>query len=83
MLFQKWENITHLSKAKTPRILYDEFPLIAYIGVFEWGFRASTSTGEKFVIMIGLRPRSQLHIVRESELSDLRSISYQKFTLNN
>ena len=74
---------TFIYKAKTPRILYDEFPLIACIGVFEWGFRGINYHWGEVRNYDWVETHSQLHIVRESELSDLRSISYQKFTLNN
>lgn len=74
---------TFIYKAKTPNIIYDEFPLIACIGIFEWGFRGINYHWGEVRNYDWVETQSQFHIVRESELSDLRSISYQKFTLNN
>ena len=74
---------TFIYKAKTPGILYDEFPLIACIGVFKWGFRGINYHWGEVRNYDWVETQSQLHLVYESELSDLRSISYQKFTLNN
>ena len=79
---------TFIYQAKTPRIEYDEFPLIACIGVYNWGFRGLnyhwSSRGNAFHNYtwdeVG---NNDLLLVYPNELQDMRSIPYQKFRINN
>lgn len=74
---------TFIYKPITPRIEYDEHPLIACVGLFRWGFRGinyhwGDYRNYKWTEVIG-----NLHVVYPMELEDLRSIPYQKFKINN
>ena len=79
---------TFIYQAKTPRIEYDEFPLIACIGVYNWGFKGLNyhweSRGNAFHNYtwdeVG---NNDLLLVYPNELQDMRSIPYQKFRINN
>ena len=79
---------TFIYQAKTPRIEYDEFPLIACIGVYIWGFKGLNyhweSRGNAFHNYtwdeVG---NNDLLLVYPNELQDMRSIPYQKFRINN
>lgn len=79
---------TFIYNAKTPRIEYDEFPLIACIGVYNWGFKGLnyhwSSRGNPFHNYtwdeVG---NNDLLLVYPNELQDMRSIPYQKFRINN
>jgi len=79
---------TFIYQAKTPRIEYDEFPLIACIGVYSWGFKGLnyhwSSRGNVFHNYtwdeVG---NNDLLLVYPNELQDMRSIPYQKFRINN
>ena len=73
---------TFIYRPKTPRIRYDEYPLIACTDVNRWGFkRSKLSLGFVEKLHMG-RGTSNLHVVYPRELEDLRSINYQKFDLN-
>jgi len=80
---------TFIYSPKTPRIEYDEFPLIACIGVFNWGFRGinyhwAARGGDPFRNYTWQELASgDLHLVYPLELNDMRSIPYQKFRINN
>jgi len=73
---------TFIYKAKTPRITYDEYPLIACVGVYKWGFRGLNYHWGDFHNYTWEEVVGLLHVVRDSEISDMRSIPYQKFKLN-
>jgi hypothetical protein len=73
---------TFIYQPKTPRIRYDEYPLIACIEVNRWGFRGINYHWGKFRNYTWEEVQSNLHVVYPMELEDLRSIDYQKFKLN-
>ena len=73
---------TFIYSAKTPLIEYDEFPLIACVGVYPWGFRGLNYHWNDFHNYTWEEVVGLLHVVRDSEFSDMRSIPYQKFKLN-
>ena len=83
------EYYTFIYNAKTPRIEYDQHPLIACLGTFNWGFRG-------FNFHWALRggnpyrnytwdelPTGRVHLVRQEEIQDMRSIPYQYFRLTS
>jgi len=74
---------TFIYQAKTPRIEYDQFPLIACVGVYKWGFRGLNYHWGAFRNYSWEEVPGLLHLVYESELKALRSIPYQNFTINN
>jgi hypothetical protein len=73
---------TFIYNPKTPRIRYDEYPLIACIEVNRWGFRGVNYHWGKFRNYTWDEVQSNLHVIYPRELEDLRSIGYQKFELN-
>ena len=73
---------TFIYLPKTPRIRYDEFPLIACVNLFRWGFRGinyhwGTYRNYDWNEVIG-----NLHVVYPLEVKPLRSIPYQNFQIN-
>ena len=74
---------TFIYAPKTPRIRYDQFPLIACVGLFRWGFRGMNyHWGGDFRNYTWNEVLGQLHIAYPMEMEDLRSIPYQNFKIN-
>ena len=74
---------TFIYAPKTPRIRYDQFPLIACVGLFKWGFRGMNyHWGGDFRSYTWNEVLGQLHIAYPMEMEDLRSIPYQNFKIN-
>lgn len=79
---------TFIYQPKTPRIEYDQFPLIACIGLFKWGFRGinyhwAARSGDPYRNYTWQEVIGNLHLVYPLELNDARSIPYQSFKINN
>ena len=75
---------TFIYQPKTPRIKYDEFPLIACIGVYNWGFKGINYHWGDFRNYTWQEVgNNDLLVVYPNELQDMRSIPYQKFRINN
>ena len=74
---------TFIYKADTPEILYDQFPLIACVGVYPWGFRGLNYHWGEFRNYTWEELQSFLYLIYPNELEEARSIPYQKFVLNN
>jgi len=75
---------TFIYQPKTPRIRYDEFPLIACVGVYNWGFKGINYHWEDFRNYTWNEvANNDLLVVYPNELQDMRSIPYQKFRINN
>ena len=74
---------TFIYAPKTPRIRYDQFPLIACVGLFKWGFRGMNyHWGGKFRNYTWEEVLGQLHLAYPMEMQDLRSFPYQNFKIN-
>ena len=79
---------TFVYQAKTPKIVYDEHPLIACLNLHQWGF-----TGLNFHFEGTQYPKirnytwqeviGQMHKVNNDEIDYMKSIPYQKFLLNS
>ena len=67
---------TFVYNAKTPRITYDQHPLIACTEVFRWGFRGTNFHLGKYRNYTWEEVAGQLYIVDYEELGDLLSIPY-------
>ena len=65
-----------LNDTKTPRITYDQHPLIACTEVFRWGFRGANFHLGKYRNYTWEEVAGQLYIVDYEELGDLLSIPY-------
>lgn len=75
---------TFIYQPKTPRIRYDEFPLIACVGVYKWGFKGINYHWEDYRNYTWQEvANNDLLVVYPNELQDMRSIPYQKFRINN
>ena len=75
---------TFIYAPKTPRIRYDEFPLIACIGVYNWGFTGvNYHWGNYRNYTWQELANNELLLVYPNELEDMRTIPYQKFRINN
>ena len=74
---------TFIYSAKTSLIEYDEFPLIACVGVYPWGFRGLNYHWNDFHNYTWEECMSNFHLVYPNELENMRSIPFQKFVLNN
>jgi hypothetical protein len=70
---------TFIYNAKTPGIKYDQHPLIACIEVKRWGFRGLNYHWGKIRNYTWEEVPGQLHVVRNTELNDLRDINYGYF----
>jgi len=74
---------TFIYAPKTPRIRYDQFPLIACVGLFRWGFRGMNyHWGGDFRNYTWNEVLGNLHVAYPMEMEDLRSIPYQNFKIN-
>lgn len=79
---------TFVYQAKTPKIVYDEHPLIACLNLHQWGF-----TGLNFHFEGTQFPKirnytwqeviGQMHVVNNNEIQYMRQVPYEKFRLNN
>ena len=74
---------TFIYSPKTPRIRYDQFPLIACVGLFQWGFRGYNFHWPAFRNYTWEEVVGYLHTAYPLEMNDLRSIPYQNFQINN
>ena len=74
---------TFIYAPKTPRIRYDQFPLIACVGLFRWGFRGMNyHWGGAFRNYTWEEVIGSLHVAYPLEMQDLRSFPYQNFKIN-
>ena len=74
---------TFIYYPKTPRIRYDQFPLIACVGLFRWGFRGINYHWPGFRNYDWQQSIGNLYQAYPLEINDLRSIPYQNFKINN
>ena len=74
---------TFIYAPKTPRIRYDQFPLIACVGIFQWGFRGYNFHWPAFRNYTWEEVVGYLNTAYPLEIPDLRSIPYQNFQINN
>lgn len=73
---------TFIYRAKTPQLVYDLHPLVAVTGVYEWGFTGINFHWAEVRKYTHPEVMSQIHIVRNQEIRDLRTIPYQKYLIN-
>ena len=67
---------TFIYNAKTPRIQYDQHPLIVCAEVFRWGFRGYNFHLRRFRNYTWEELPGQLYVVQPDEIDDLVSIQY-------
>jgi hypothetical protein len=79
---------TFIYNAKTPGIKYDQHPLIAALGRYNWGFRGLNYHWERVDPSQAIRNYTwnevagSLHLVYPNEINYMRSIPYSKFRIN-
>ena len=73
---------TFIYNAKTEGLEYDQHPLIACLEVQRWGFRGLNYHWGKVRNYTWEEIPGLLHVVRNSELQDLRDIGYAYFIKN-
>ena len=74
---------TFIYQAKTPRLEYDEHPLVAVTEVFRWGFRGYNYHWRRMRQYTWAEIVGSLHVVRENEVRYLSSLPYGKKRINN
>ena len=74
---------TFIYQAKTPRLEYDEHPLVAVTEVFRWGFKGYNYHWRRMRQYTWAEVVGSLHIVRENEVRYLSSLPYGKKRINN
>jgi|TARA_R100000482_G_scaffold13977_2_gene4167 hypothetical protein len=74
---------TFIYQAKTPRLEYDEHPLVAVTEVFRWGFKGYNYHWRQMRQYTWTEVVGSLHIVRENEVRYLSSLPYGKKRINN
>tara|TARA_R100001015_G_C4581784_1_gene138192 strand:- start:195 stop:566 length:372 start_codon:yes stop_codon:yes gene_type:complete len=70
---------TFVYNAKTPRIQYDQHPLIACTDLQQWGFKGLNFHWQQSRNYTWEELAGQLYIVDYEELDDLLAIPYAKF----
>jgi len=73
---------TFVYNAKTPGEQYDQHPLIACVGLFQWGFRGLNFHWQTYRNYTWEELSGQLYVVQNNELDDLLNIPYGKYILN-
>ena len=74
---------TFVYQAKTPRLEYDEHPLVAVTEVFRWGFKGYNYHWRRMRRYTWAEIVGSLHVVRENEVRYLSSLPYGKKRINN
>ena len=70
---------TFIYNAKTPGIEYDQHPLIACLEIYKWGFKGLNYHWGQVRNYTWEEVPGFLHVVRNSELQNLRDIGYAYF----
>tara|TARA_A100001515_G_C4547166_1_gene202214 strand:+ start:22 stop:366 length:345 start_codon:yes stop_codon:yes gene_type:complete len=70
---------TFVYNAKTPKIRYDQHPLVAVTELFSWGFRGLNFHWQEYRQYTWEELTGQVYIVQRNELDDLLAIPYAKF----
>ena len=70
---------TFIYNAKTSGIEYDQHPLIACLEIYKWGFKGLNYHWGQVRNYTWEEVPGFLHVVRNSELQDLRDIGYAYF----
>ena len=68
--------------AKTPKLEYDQHPLVAVSDIFPWGFRGINFHLRDYRQYTWQELGTQVYVVQQEELDDLMSLNYKKIVLN-
>ena len=69
--------------AKTPNIEYDQHPLVAVTDIFSWGFKGYNYHWNEMRQYTWNEVVGAMHVVKRTELEDMRTIPYGKIRLNS
>jgi hypothetical protein len=73
---------TFVYTPKTPYLKYDQNPLVAVVGKFEWGFRGINYHWGGFRNYTNEEVVGPVHLIYPNEMSDLKTIPYANYRLN-
>tara|TARA_Y100000592_G_scaffold14693_1_gene21264 strand:- start:5412 stop:5906 length:495 start_codon:yes stop_codon:yes gene_type:complete len=76
------EVYTYVYNAKTPKLKYDQHPLVAVSGVYQWGFSGLNFHWNEVRNYTWNEIPGRLHLVRASELQSLLDIPYAYYLTN-
>ena len=68
--------------APTPKLEYDQHPLVAVSDIFPWGFRGINFHLRDYRQYTWQELGTQVYVVQQEELDDLMSLNYKKMVLN-
>lgn len=70
---------TFIYSAKTPDILYDQYPLVAVLSVYDWGFSGLNFHWNEVRQYTWGEVVSALHQISNKEIEYLKSVAYAKY----
>lgn len=70
---------TYIYNAKTPNLLYDQYPLVAVLSVEEWGFKGINFHWNEQRNYTWAEVNSLYHVINNDEIDDMKNIKYAKF----
>ena len=74
---------TFIYSPKTPNIQYDQHPLVAVTDIFSWGFKGYNYHWNEMRQYTWNEVVGAMHVVKRTELEDMRTIPYGKIRLNS
>lgn len=66
-------------RAKTPDIVYDEYPLVAVLAVYDWGFSGINFHWNEVKQYTNQEVFGQLHLITNKEIEFMKSVAYAKY----
>lgn len=73
---------TFIYQAKSPNIIYDEFPLVAVTHIDKWGFRGLNYHWGAWRQYTWVEIASQLHYIPQEDVGELRAVPYRNFKVS-
>jgi hypothetical protein len=73
---------TFIYRAKTPNIIYDEFPLVAVTSIEKWGFKGLNYHWGGWRQYTWVEMMSQCHYIPQEDVGELNAIPYRNFKVS-
>lgn len=70
---------TYIYNAKTPNLVYDQYPLVAVLSLEEWGFKGINFHWNEQRNYTWAEVNSLYHVINNDEIDDMKNIQYAKF----
>lgn len=70
---------TFVYSAKTTDILYDQYPLVAVLSVYDWGFSGINFHWNEVRQYTWQEVAGELHIISNEEIEYMKSVAYAKY----